>query len=74
MQTAEQFGAILLKTSANGATVHLRDVARMELGRENYNITARYNGKPASGMAIKLASGANALDTGKAIRATVASL
>jgi multidrug efflux pump len=48
LQTAEQFGAILLKTTTNGATVHLRDVARMELGSETYNILARYNGKPAS--------------------------
>nr|WP_315253161.1 efflux RND transporter permease subunit [uncultured Duganella sp.] len=74
LQTAEQFGAILLKTSANGATVHLRDVARMELGRENYNITARYNGKPASGMAIKLATGANALDTANLVKAKVAEM
>ncbi|RZT09277.1 multidrug efflux pump [Duganella sp. CF402] len=74
LQTAEQFGAILLKTSANGATVHLRDVARMELGSETYNILARYNGKAASGMAIKLATGANALDTANAVKAKVAQL
>ncbi|MGV7209292.1 efflux RND transporter permease subunit [Oxalobacteraceae bacterium A2-2] len=74
LQTAEQFGAILLKTSANGATVHLRDVARMELGSESYNIVARYNGKPASGMAIKLATGANALDTAKAVEAKIDAL
>ncbi|MYM25740.1 efflux RND transporter permease subunit [Duganella sp. FT135W] len=74
LQTAEQFGAILLKTSANGATVHLRDVARMELGSETYNILARYNGKAASGMAIKLATGANALDTANAVKAKVALL
>ncbi|WP_343732395.1 efflux RND transporter permease subunit [Duganella sp.] len=74
LQTAEQFGAILLKTSASGATVHLRDVARMELGSETYNILARYNGKPASGMAIKLATGANALDTANAVKAKVAQL
>ncbi|TFW17734.1 efflux RND transporter permease subunit [Duganella callida] len=74
LQTAEQFGAILLKTSASGATVHLRDVARMELGSETYNILARYNGKPASGMAIKLATGANALDTANAVKAKVAQM
>ncbi|MTV37947.1 efflux RND transporter permease subunit [Duganella radicis] len=74
LQTAEQFGAILLKTSTNGATVHLRDVARMELGSETYNILARYNGKPASGVAIKLATGANALDTANAVKAKVAQL
>ncbi|WP_262409294.1 efflux RND transporter permease subunit, partial [Pseudomonas viridiflava] len=57
---------------------HFRDwddaIARIELGGQNYSISAQFNGKPASGMAIKLASGANALDTAKAIRATVASL
>jgi multidrug efflux pump len=68
LQTAEQFGAILLKTAASGATVHLRDVARMELGSENYNVLARLNGKPATGVAIKLATGANALDTAKAVQ------
>ncbi len=74
LQTAEQFGAILLKTQANGATVHLRDVARMELGRENYNTVARFNGKPATGIALKLATGANALDTAKAVEAKVAEM
>jgi multidrug efflux pump len=74
LQTAEQFGAILLKTSASGATVHLRDVARMELGSENYSVLARYNGKAATGMAIKLATGANALDTAAAVKAKVAQL
>ena len=71
LQTAEQFGAILLKTAASGATVHLRDVAHMELGSENYNVLARLNGKPATGVAIKLATGANALDTAKAVQARV---
>jgi multidrug efflux pump len=71
LQTAEQFGAILLKTAASGATVHLRDVARMELGSENYNVLARYNGKPATGVAIKLATGANALETANAVKAKV---
>ncbi len=68
LQTAEQFGAILLKTAASGATVRLRDVAHMELGSENYNVLARLNGKPATGVAIKLATGANALDTANAVQ------
>jgi multidrug efflux pump len=71
LQTAEDFGAILLKTTTSGATVHLRDVARMELGSESYNILARYNGKPATGMAIKLSTGANALDTANAVKAKI---
>lgn len=74
LQTAEQFGNILLKVNSDGSQVRLKDVARIGLGGQNYNIDAQFNGKPASGMAIKLASGANALDTAKAIRATVASL
>jgi multidrug efflux pump len=74
LQTAEQFGNILLKVNADGSQVRLKDVARIALGGQNYSIDAQFNGKPASGMAIKLASGANALDTAKAIRATVANL
>ncbi|WP_095096142.1 efflux RND transporter permease subunit [Pseudomonas sp. Irchel 3A5] len=74
LQTPEQFGNILLKVNTDGSQVRLRDVARIELGGQNYSIDAQFNGKPASGMAIKLASGANALDTAKAIRATVANL
>ena len=74
LQTAEQFGNILLKVNTDGSQVRLKDVARVELGGQNYSIDAQFNGKPASGMAIKLASGANALDTAKAIRATVANL
>ncbi|MCX2708200.1 MULTISPECIES: efflux RND transporter permease subunit [unclassified Pseudomonas] len=74
LQTVEQFADILLKVNADGSQVRLGDVARVELGGESYNVSAQYNGLPASGMAIKLASGANALDTAKAIRATVAEL
>ena len=74
LQTADQFGAILLKSSANGATVRLKDVARMELGSENYDILARFNGKPATGVAIKLATGANALATADMVNAKLAQL
>jgi multidrug efflux pump len=74
LQTVEQFGAILLKTTTSGATVHLRDVARMELGSESYNVLARYNGKAASGLAIKLATGANALETANAVKAKIAQM
>eukprot|EP01133_Synstelium_polycarpum_P020396 gene20396-24479_t len=74
LQTAEQFGAILLKTTTDGAMVHLKDVASMELGRENYNTVARYNGHAATGVAIKLATGANALDTANAAKAMLGNL
>ncbi|HEX8613921.1 MAG TPA: efflux RND transporter permease subunit [Telluria sp.] len=74
LQTKEQFGAILLKTRADGAVVRLRDVATMELGSETYNIVARFNGKPAAGVAIKLATGGNALDTAANVKAKVEAL
>lgn len=63
LQTPEEFGKILLKVQQDGSQVLLRDVARVELGAEDYSTVARYNGKPAAGIAIKLATGANALDT-----------
>ncbi len=74
LQTPEQFGAILLKVNRDGSQVRLRDVAKVELGGENYSISAQYNGMPASGMAIKLATGANALDTAQAVRDTISEL
>ena len=74
LQKPEEFAKILLRTEPNGARVLLRDVARVELGGELYSISTKYNGKPASAIAIKLASGANALDTVKNVRATVESL
>jgi len=71
LKTAEEFQDILLRTQADGSQVRLRDVARIELGSESYSTVGRYNGKPAAGLAIKLATGANALDTVKAIDARV---
>ena len=74
LQTKEQFGEILLKTNANGGKVYLRDVARLELGAESYGMVGRYNGKPAAGIAIRLASGANALATAEGVKAKVEEL
>ncbi|MBM7062087.1 efflux RND transporter permease subunit [Pseudomonas sp. UL073] len=71
LQTPEQFRQILLKVNSDGSQVRLGDVAKVELGGENYIIGAQFNGMPASGMAIKLATGANALDTAAAIRTTI---
>ncbi|SDI27512.1 efflux RND transporter permease subunit [Pseudomonas panipatensis] len=71
LQSAEQFGNILLKVNTDGSQVRLRDVAQVGLGGQDYSINAQFNGKPASGIAIKLATGANALDTAKEIRATI---
>ncbi|MBJ6122780.1 efflux RND transporter permease subunit [Sphingomonas mollis] len=63
LQTPEEFGNIRLKTNAGGAVVRLNDVARVELGAENYGFDLQYNGHPASGFGVKLAPGSNALDT-----------
>ncbi|MDR3479736.1 MAG: efflux RND transporter permease subunit [Burkholderiaceae bacterium] len=74
LQTPAQFGQIILKTTAGGATVRLKDVARIELGSENYGTRARFNTKPATGIAIKMSTGANALDTAVAVNAKIAEL
>src|SRR6267143_1416750 len=60
LRTPEQFGAILLKVMPDGSQVRLRDVARVGLGAESFNVDNRYNGQPASGIGIQLATGANA--------------
>lgn len=67
LETPEQFGDIFLKTTADGAQVYLKDVARIEKGPQRYEATAFYNGRPSSGIAIKLASGANALLTSELV-------
>ena len=63
LQTPEQFRAIIVKTQSDGSIVHLSDVARVELGNENYTTSARINGHPASGIALQLSPGADALKT-----------
>ena len=67
LQTPEEFRNIFLKNTAGGAQVRLQDVARVELGSDNYQFESKYNGKAAGGLAIKLATGANALDTAQAV-------
>ncbi len=74
LTSTDEFGNIMLKVNQDGSQVRLRDVAKIELGGENYEIIARYNGKPASGIGIKLATGANALDTADAVKAELAKL
>ena len=71
LQTPEQFEKILLRVNPDGSRVFLRDVARIELGSESYTNNSRFSGKPAVGMAIRPATGANALETVDAIRAKV---
>ncbi|HKM95880.1 MAG TPA: efflux RND transporter permease subunit [Buttiauxella sp.] len=69
-----EFGKVTLKVNPDGSVVHLSDVARIELGGENYNVVAKINGQAAAGLGIKLATGANALDTATGIKAKLASL
>jgi len=74
MTSAAEFGTILIRVNPDGSQVRLRDIAEIEIGAESYAVNARYNGKPAAGLAIQLATGANALDTAEAVRARVAEL
>ncbi len=68
MSSTEEFAQILLKVQNNGSQIRLKDVARVEIGGESYDSIASYNGQPTGAMAITLATGANALDTAKAVR------
>lgn len=74
LTSPEEFSKIMLKVNNDGSQVRLRDVAKVELGGESYNVIARFNGKPASGIGIKLATGANALNTAAAVKAELAKL
>lgn len=74
LQTPAQFRNIFVKNNEDGSVVRLGDVAKVELGGESYGVVARFNGKPASGLGIKLASGANALDTAAGVKAALAEL
>jgi multidrug efflux pump len=69
LETPDQFRDIVLKSSAGGAIVRIKDVARVELGAQSYSVVSRMNGKPAAGLAIQLAPGANALKTADAVKA-----
>ncbi|KAA3447854.1 hydrophobe/amphiphile efflux-1 family RND transporter [Mesorhizobium sp. SARCC-RB16n] len=71
LQTAEQFRNIILKSQTDGSLVRLNDVATVELGAKSYTTQAHYNGKPAAGVAINLATGANAISTAEAVRSTI---
>lgn len=74
LKTAEEFKQIILRVNQNGSQVRLKDVARIELGAQNYDIVARFMGKPASGIAITQATGANALETVKLVKERLAQL
>ncbi|GHH07660.1 multidrug efflux RND transporter permease subunit [Sphingomonas glacialis] len=71
LSTPEQFRAIVVKTQPDGSSVHLSDVARIELGAESYNVTSRVNGHPGAGIAVSLAPGADALSTAELVKAEI---
>jgi multidrug efflux pump len=70
----EEFGNIILRSDATGASVRLKDVARIELGAQDYSVQARLNGRPTAAIGVKLAPGSNALATSKAVKARMAEL
>ncbi|MGE7087716.1 efflux RND transporter permease subunit, partial [Achromobacter xylosoxidans] len=72
--TIEEFAGIVLRANADGSTVRLGDVARLEMGRQDYRMGSRLNGQPAAAMGVQLAPGANALETAKGIKARLAEL
>ncbi|MGJ7504956.1 efflux RND transporter permease subunit [Variovorax sp. ZT5P49] len=75
LRTADQFREVIVKSdSSSGAIVRLGDVARIELGSESYTVSSRLDGKPSSGMGVKLATGANALTVSNAVKAKLAEL
>ena len=74
LSSVEQFGNIVLRASGNGATVRLKDVARIELGAQAYATSARLNGKPSTGIGVQLAPSGNALATAQAVRDKMAEL
>lgn len=74
LRTTEQFEGVFLRTLTNGSSVYLRDVATVEIGAESYSTSSRFNRQPSAGVAVSLATGANALDTADAVKGLVSRL
>jgi len=68
LQTPEEFAGIPIRTNPDGSVVRIKDIGRTELGAEQYDVIANYNGKPAAALAVRQAAGANALDTADAVK------
>ncbi|MBK0034435.1 efflux RND transporter permease subunit [Erwinia sp. S43] len=71
LQTVDQFRNIIIKSATGGAVVRIGDVARVEMGSEDYSASSKLNGHPAAGVAVMLAPGANALDTASLVKAKI---
>ena len=74
LATVEEFGNVIVRANANGSAVRVRDVARVELGAQDYSIAARMDGQPAASIAVRLSPGANALETANAVKAKMTEL
>lgn len=74
LSSVEEFGSIVLRANADGSTVRLKDVARIELGSQSYATSARLNGKPAAGMGLQLSPSGNALAAAEAVKVRLAEL
>ncbi len=74
LSTVEEFGNVIVRANADGSTVRVKDVARVELGAQDYSVAARLDKEPAASIAIRLAPGANALDTANAVKARMEEL
>ncbi len=74
LSTPEQFGNVLLRVNQDGSKIRLKDVARVELAGESFDAEAKYNGQATAAIAVKLATGANALDTAEKVKAKIDSL
>ncbi|MBP6119976.1 MAG: efflux RND transporter permease subunit [Giesbergeria sp.] len=74
ISSTKEFGDIVLRANADGSTVRLKDVARIELGAQSYATTARLNGKPATGMGVQLSPSGNALAAATAVKTRMAEL
>jgi multidrug efflux pump len=74
LTTVEEFGNVIVRANANGSAVRVKDVARVELGAQDYSIAARMDGQPAASIAVRLSPGANALDTATAVKAKMTEL
>jgi len=74
LSTPEQFGEIIVRSLADGSTVKVKDVARVELGAQDYNIYARMDGQPTAAMAVRVAPDGNALEVAKAVKAKMTEL
>jgi len=74
LSTKEEFANVTVRTNPDGSSVLVKDVARVELGAQDYEVAARLDGQPASAIAIRLAPGSNALDVAKGVKSRMAEL